>query len=205
MRKLLSFSAGLVLMVLIALISIAGPATRTGLFVQALQATVNKERIQVTDDDLARFGEETMRYLRGEKPEWQPEIGVYIAPDFVGHMAQVRSWVAAIPWLLAAGVALVAACLFAGLRRRAFMAGMLSVLCAALALILWAVMDFHSFWMVLHRVLIPDGIFAASEPVMQLFPLSLFIWYVPYVLLVLAALLSAFFLIVYLHNKGKKS
>ena len=38
--------------------------------------------------------------------------------------------------------------------------------------------DFASFWRLLHRFFIPGGIFAAHEPVMQLFPLSLFFRYV---------------------------
>ena len=39
---------------------------------------------------------------------------------------------------------------------------------------LWALIDFTSFWEMLHRIIIPGGIFAADEPVMQLFPIAMF-------------------------------
>ncbi len=210
MRRLVSFLAGLTLILMMALTSIAGPATRTGLFVRALQETVNKQAVGVSDEDLRLFGEETMRYLRGEKEVWEPSIRLYgvenaIAPAFYGHMAQVRSWVEAIPWALGLGAALIAVCLLAGFRRRAFIAGMLSAVVPALLLLLWAAIDFDGFWMILHRFLIPDGIFSAREPVMQLFPLTLFIRYVPYVLAALGFEAAAVSLILYAANKGQKS
>lgn len=46
-------------------------------------------------------------------------------------------------------------------------------------------------WEMLHRTLIPDGIFPADELVMQLFPETLFSAYLPPVLLMLVLMLAA--------------
>ena len=47
---------------------------------------------------------------------------------------------------------------------------------------LWAAADFSAMWGWLHLTFIPDGIFPAYEPVMLLFPGSLFAEYLPPVL-----------------------
>ena len=56
---------------------------------------------------------------------------------------------------------------------------------------LWASLDFGGMWEMLHRTLIPDGIFPADELVMQLFPETLFSAYLPPVLLMLVLMLAA--------------
>ena len=56
---------------------------------------------------------------------------------------------------------------------------------------LWASLDFGGMWEILHRTLIPDGIFPADELVMQLFPETLFSAYLPPVLLMLVLMLAA--------------
>ncbi|MBQ7868220.1 MAG: DUF1461 domain-containing protein [Clostridia bacterium] len=180
MRRALCFCAGLVLAIVLAITAIAGPATRTGLFVRALIQTVDKARTGVTDEQLAAFGEETMAYLRGEKPDWQPQIPAEgVAPSFRAHMAEVRGWVSALKWVIGAGILLcIFLCLLRGFDRPAFIAGACTVVGLIAAVILWALVDFHSLWMILHRVFIPGGIFPAGEPVMQLFPLSLFFQYI---------------------------
>ncbi|MEG2316057.1 MAG: hypothetical protein RSC91_07560, partial [Clostridia bacterium] len=53
---------------------------------------------------------------------------------------------------------------------------------------LWGALDFDSLWMALHRTLIPDGIFSASEPIMRLFPLEAFAAYLPPVAALFAGL-----------------
>ena len=180
MRRALCFCAGLVLAIVLAITAIAGPATRTGLFVRALIQTVDKARTGVTDEQLAAFGEETMAYLRGEKADWQPQIPTEGIPQsFCEHMAEVRGWVRALPWLIGGGLLLTVLLLWAGgFERRSLIAGACTVAGLILAVILWAIVDFHSLWMILHRVFIPGGIFPAGEPVMQLFPLSLFFQYI---------------------------
>ena len=198
MRRALCFCAGLVLALMMVLISIAGPAMSTGLFVQALQRDVNKQAIGVTDEQLAAFGEETMRYLRHQKERWEPDIPVQGIPQaFYDHMAEVRGWVKALPWVIGVGIAIVLLCLAKGFDRRAFLWGMGAFVWLAGLVVFWALIDFNSLWMILHRLLIPNGIFSAREPVMQLFPLGLFFRYLPWVigalLVQLALVLTACF------------
>ena len=206
MRKALCFCAGLVLAIVLVITAIAGPATRTGLFVRALTQTVDKARTGVTDEQLAVFGEETMAYLRGEKPDWQPQIPAEgVAPSFREHMAEVRGWVSALPQLIGGGLVLTALLLWAGgFDRRSLIAGACTFAGVILAVILWALVDFHSLWMILHRVFIPGGIFPAGEPVMQLFPLSLFFQYITPVAAVLLVETLIVVLLLMLHNCKRK-
>ena len=199
MRRALCFCAGLVLALTMVLISIAGPATRTGLFVRALVSEVDQHAAGVTDEQLTAFGEETMRYLRSEKDAWEPLIPAEGIPQsFRDHMAEVRGWVSALPWVIGAGLTVSLLCLLRGFDRRAFWWGMGAFVWMVGLIVFWALIDFSSLWMVLHRVLIPNGIFSAREPVMRLFPLSLFFRYIPWVLgtlaLQLALVLAACFL-----------
>ena len=97
-------------------------------------------------------------------------------------MAEVRGWADVLKIALPAGLLLTAAGLWLGNDFRAARNGMLCMLGLIAALLLWAAVDFNSLWMVIHRVLIPGGIFPAGEPVMQLFPLALFFGYIPAVL-----------------------
>ena len=198
MRRALCFCAGLVLALTMVLISIAGPATRTGLFVRALVSEVDHAAAGVTDAELTAFGEETMRYLRSEKERWEPQIpSEGIAQSFRDHMAEVRGWVSALPWAIGGGLVIVLACLLCGFDRRAFLWGMGAFVWIVGLIVFWALIDFSSLWMVIHRLLIPNGIFSAREPVMRLFPLSLFFRYIPWVLgvliLQLALVLAACF------------
>lgn len=198
MRRALCFCAGLVLALMMVLISIAGPAMSTGLFVRALKAEVNRAAANVTEEQLEAFGTETMRYLKAQKERWEPEIPVQgIAPSFREHMAEVRGWVSALPWVIGIGLALAGSCLARGFDRRAFLWGMGAFVWLAGLVVFWALIDFNSLWMVIHRLFIPNGIFSAREPVMQLFPLGLFFRYLPWVigalLVQLALVLTACF------------
>ena len=191
MRRALCFCAGLVLALTMVLISIAGPATRTGLFVRALVSEVNREAAGVTEAELIAFGEETMRYLRSEKENWEPQIPAEGIPQsFYAHMAEVRGWVSVLPWVIGAGLMIALLCLLRGFDRRAFLWGMGALVWLAGLIVFWALIDFNSLWMVIHRVLIPNGIFSAREPVMRLFPLNLFFRYIPWVLGVLVLQLA---------------
>ncbi|MBP3645833.1 MAG: DUF1461 domain-containing protein [Clostridia bacterium] len=199
MRRALCFCAGLVLALTMVLISIAGPATRTGLFVRALVSEVDQTAAGVTQEQLAAFGEETMRYLRSEKDIWEPQIPAEGIPHtFRDHMAEVRGWISALPWVIGAGIIIAVLCMLRGFERRAFLWGMGAFVWLVGLIVFWALIDFGSLWMVIHRLLIPNGIFSAREPVMRLFPLSLFFRYIPWVLgvliLQLALVLAACFI-----------
>ncbi|MCI6376662.1 MAG: DUF1461 domain-containing protein [Clostridiales bacterium] len=178
----LCLAAAFVLAVLAILGAVLGPAMQAGLFERALLATVNREAVQADELQLRAFAQETMAYLRGEKQNWQPKLSIAIPKAFDAHMREVRGWISGAPWAFAFGIALAAA-LFAaawglgGLSRRGCAGGLLLAIGLVLAALLWAAIDFDSLWMALHRWFIPGGIFPAGEPVMQLFPLELFLFY----------------------------
>ncbi|MCI5957533.1 MAG: DUF1461 domain-containing protein [Clostridiales bacterium] len=178
----LCLGAAFVLSALAILGAVLGPATQTGLFERALLSTVNREAVQADEAQLRAFARETMAYLRGEKPAWEPSLSFAVPEAFSEHMREVRGWVAAAPWVFAVGGVLAAMLLafvwrLGGLSRRGCAAGMLLAMGLIAAALLWALADFDSLWMVLHRLLIPGGIVPAGEPVMQLFPLELFFSY----------------------------
>ena len=178
MKRTLSFLAGLMLAVLAVLAGVAIPALQAERFERAVLNTVKPEAVGMSESDLTAFARETMLYLRGEKQMWEPQTPFAIPESFAEHMAEVRGWVDALKVLLPAGGALAVLALWLGRNGHAARAGMLCLLGLLAAVLLWAVMDFNSLWMVIHRVLIPGGIFPAGEPVMQLFPLELFFSYV---------------------------
>ena len=182
MKKALSFLAGLMLALTAVLLSITGPALQPARFEQAVLNTVNPEAVGMSESDLTAFARETMDYLRGRKQAWEPRTPFAIPQSFADHMAEVRGWADALKMALPVGLALALAGLWFGRSGRAARAGVLTLLLLAAAMLLWAAADFDSLWMVIHRVLIPGGIFPAGEPVMQLFPLKLFFSYLPAVL-----------------------
>ena len=186
MKRTLSFLAGLILAGLAVLASVAGPALQTKRFESAVLNTVKMEAVGMSESDLTAFARETMAYLRGEQTAWQPWTPFAIPESFATHMAEVKGWVDVLKIALPAGFVLALVCLWIGRDARAVRAGMLALLGLIAAVLLWAAVDFHSLWMVIHRVFIPGGIFPAGEPVMQLFPLALFFGYLPAVLVRLA-------------------
>jgi len=143
---------------------------------------VNSQAVGMSESALTAFARETMGYLRGERDVWEPQTPFAIPESFADHMAEVRGWVNVLKIALPIGLLLCTAGLWLGRDLRAARNGMLCMLGLIAAVLLWAVMDFNSLWMVIHRVLIPGGIFPAGEPVMQLFPLELFFNYLPAVL-----------------------
>ena len=182
MKRALSFLAGLMLCGLAVLAGIAGPALQPARFERAVLSTVNPQAVGMSESDLTAFARETMGYLRGEKDAWQPQTPFAIPESFVAHMAEVRGWVDVLKIALPLGALVAAAGLWFGRDLRAARNGVLCMLGLMTTVVLWAVADFNSLWMVIHRVLIPGGIFPAGEPVMQLFPLALFFGYIPAVL-----------------------
>ncbi len=178
MKKALSFAAGFLAMTVVILASILTPALNAARFEKAVLTTVNRQAVGMSESDLTAFARETMDYLRGQKEAWQPQTPFAIPDDFTAHMAEVRGWVDVLKIALPVGALPAAAGLWIGRDIRAARNGMLVLLGLIAAVLLWAVIDFNSLWMVIHRALIPGGIFPAGEPVMQLFPLELFFSYV---------------------------
>ena len=182
MRKVFSFAAGMLGVMIMILASIAIPALNPARFENAVLNTVNPEAVGMSESDLTAFARDTLDYLRGETDFWQPQTPFAIPQSFTEHMAEVRGWADVLKMALPAGLLLTTAGLWLGNDFRAARNGMLCMLGLIAALLLWAAVDFNSLWMVIHRVLIPGGIFPAGEPVMQLFPLKLFFSYLPAVL-----------------------
>ena len=182
MKKLFSYAAGFWLVVVLILASILVPALNPARFEQAVLNTVNPQAVGMSESDLTAFARETMAYLRAEQDAWNPVTPFVIPQSFADHMAEVRGWVDVLKIALPLAALLAAAGLWLGRDFRAARSGMLCMLGLMAAVLLWAVVDFNSLWMVIHRVLIPGGIFPAGEPVMQLFPLKLFFGYLPAVI-----------------------
>ena len=174
MKKVLSFTAGLMLALLAVVFSVAVPAMNSARFEKAVLSTVNCEAVGMSESDLTAFARETMDYLNGRQDAWQPQTPFAISADFTQHMADVRHAADALKAALPIGLALALAGLWVGRDRRMARLGMLALLGVIAAVLLWAVVDFASLWYVIHLVFIPGGIFGAGEMVMMLFPLELF-------------------------------
>lgn len=191
MKRALSFCSGLMLALMAVLLSVAGPALQPARFERAVLNTVNAQAVGMSESDLTAFARHTMAYLRGREAAWKPQTPFVIPESFTTHMAEVKGWVDVLKVLLPAGLVLCFAGLWLGRNSRAAGLGMLALIFLIAAMLLWAAVDFHSLWMVIHRVLIPGGIFPAGELVMQLFPLELFFSYIVPVLLHLACWMAA--------------
>ena len=147
----------------------------------------------VSQSDADAFVNDTLDYLTGIKTVWEPAITIgdhrVGVPDaFKTHMATVRGWVENAKAVLLAGAAIVLLLLgraligVKGSSKSAFSVGGY-YLGAAIPLALgacvglWGVLNFDGLWMWVHETLIPDGIFAADEEIMKLFPVELFASY----------------------------
>lgn len=196
---MLSFTAGAVLMQL----------TNAPRFHRALQNHVAWERLGIPPDDLRSFAEETISYLRGDLPAWQPEVQtadgkLLISPAFTAHMETVRNGVATAfrlaCWLTAAGVLLLVVGLKTGFSTKTWLWGMALPFLLIALICIAAAIDFDSFWYWLHEHFIPDGIFSGYEPIMRLFPASLFSSYIVPLLLTLAAAVVVLLLVPVIHK-----
>ena len=179
MKKTLCFLSGMILALSALLCAVILPALSADRFEQALLSTVDRQALGMSESSLSAFAEETMRYLRGQKPAWEPDVPFPVAESFHVHMAEVRGWVSAAPWGIGLGLLVGLGLLWlGGWQRRSALWGVYALVGLVIGVLIWAAADFASFWRLLHRFFIPGGIFAAHEPVMQLFPLSLFFRYV---------------------------
>ena len=192
MKKCLCFLSGFLLAAAMLICAVLLPALSTARFEKALLSTVDQQALGISESHLSAFAEETMQYLRGEKPAWEPDVPFPVADSFRMHMAEVRIWVKTAPWIIIGAIALGTTLLhLGGWRRKPALLGVCALVALVLLVLIWAAADFRSFWMVLHKTLIPGGIFAYDEPVMRLFPLELFFRYIVPVTLWAAGLLAA--------------
>ena len=179
MKKSLCFLSGFLLALAVLIWAVMLPAMSTQRFEKALLSTVDQQALGMSMSDLSAFAEETMRYLKDEKPLWQPKVPFHVADAFTVHMEEVKGWVSAAPWGMGLGLMIGLALLWMGKwQRKPALLGVCALIGLIVCVLIWAAADFRSFWMVLHKLFIPGGIFAAGEPVMQLFPLNLFFAYI---------------------------
>ncbi len=184
--------AGLLLMLLALGASIAYNATRVDLLKQGMQTYVVEPGI-VSESDATAFVNDTLDYLTGIKSVWEPAVTIgdhrVGVPDaFKAHMATVKGWVDSAKGVLLA-VAAIALLLLGramigtkGAKKGPFSvggyylgAGVPLLLVAGVGL--WGYLNFDGLWGWVHQAFIPDGIFAAGEEIMKLFPVELFSGY----------------------------
>lgn len=165
-------------------------------FQTALVENLDYASLGLNEQSVKSFAEETILYLTDEKAAWEPQITIagipassFIPQSFRDHMATVKGWVSSATAVFLAGAAVVVTLLTravttskkrgGGFSAGGYYLGALIPLLLVAGVGLWAWLDFDSMWMLLHRTLIPDGIFSAAETVMKLFPLEAFAAYLP--------------------------
>ena len=184
--------AGLLLMVLAMCVAIAYNATRVDLFQQGVDQYVVATGI-LSESDANAFVNDTMDYLTGIKTAWEPAVTIAghrigVPETFKAHMATVKGWVDSAKAILIGMAAIVVLLLGRALigtknsKKKPYSIGGYYLgaaipLLAAIGFGLWGYLDFDGLWSWLHTTLIPDGIFAAGEEIMQLFPLEVFSGY----------------------------
>lgn len=165
-------------------------ATKVSLLTEGIQEHVNLGAVGLDESRAERFAEDTLNYLQGNANEWAPvlRIGDHILPipeAFKSHMATVKGWFTSATAVLLAGLAIALVLLgraligVKGAKKGSFSLGgyyigALVPLVLIAGVGLWGAFNFESLWNLLHQTLIPDGIFSAAEPIMQLFPVGLF-------------------------------
>ncbi len=179
-------------------------ATKVSLLTEGIQQHVDLAAVGLTEDSAKTFAVSTLGYLQGQTGEWAPllVVGDHILPipdSFKAHMATVKGWFGSATAVLLAGVAIALVLLgraligVKGSKKGSFSLGgyyigALVPLVLIAGVGLWGYFSFDSLWNLLHKALIPDGIFSATEPVMQLFPVGLFAGYAKPVALTFAVL-----------------
>jgi hypothetical protein len=165
-------------------------------FETALVENLDYQSLGLSEASVRSFAEETILYLTDEKSAWEPQITIagipassFIPQSFRDHMATVKGWVSSATAVFLAGAAVVVTLLTravtvsrkkgGGFSAGGYYLGALVPLLLVAGVGLWAWIDFDSMWMLLHKTLIPDGIFSAAETVMKLFPLEAFAAYLP--------------------------
>lgn len=157
------------------------------LFTQAELRHGQYQLLSMSDADAVAFSRHTIGYLNGRESDWRPSVPFPIPATFTTHMRAFRNAIKAADWcgvfalpVYAIGLSVL---LFRAFQKRAFLWGIGLAAGLLLAVLLYAVVDFSGFWLILHRWLIPNGIFSAREPIMLLFPVSLFAEYIPWFLI----------------------
>ena len=191
--------AAFLLMVLALGTAVFYNASKVEIFENALMNNVDSELTQALGLDeasLKDFARATIFYLNGAEDVWTPRIVVggfavsqFIPQSFRDHMATVKGWFSSATAVLLAGAGVVLALLGRALIGRkgskkssfslgGYYLGALVPLAVIGGISLWGVLNFDSLWNLLHRTLIPDGIFdIITTPIMQLFPVGLFAAY----------------------------
>ena len=206
---LLCMLAGFLLAILCLGFSVYSNASKVEIFEAQLFAHVDYQALNTDEESLQSFAQETIQYLTGNQGGWNPQITLsgfpaasFIPQDFRDHMAEVKVWFgnAKVIFLLGLVAVLVFLCISMTLGRTrnrkgfslfGYYLGVGIMLLLLLVLGIWIMVDFQNLWLILHEVLIPDGIFPAGEPVMLLFPLALFEGYIPPVIGTFGLLLLA--------------
>lgn len=201
------FIASFLLVLMAAAASVYLNAVDRQLFETALLENVDYAVLGMDEDSVRSFADETILFLTDAQDSWEPSITVagfpasrFIPQSFRDHMVTVKGWVSAATSVFLCGAAAVVALLAwalatsgrrGGFSTQGYYAGTLLPLLFIAGVGLWASLDFGGMWEMLHRALIPDGIFPADELVMRLFPETLFSAYLPPVLLMLVLMLAA--------------
>lgn len=201
------FIASFLLVLMAAAASVYLNAVDRQLFETTLLENVDYAVLGMDEDSVRSFADETILFLTDAQDSWEPSITVagfpasrFIPQSFRDHMVTVKGWVSAATSVFlcgaAAAVLLLAWALATSGRRGGFStqgyyAGTIVPLLLIAGVGLWASLDFGGMWEMLHRTLIPDGIFPADELVMRLFPETLFSAYLPPVMLMLVLMLAA--------------
>ena len=187
------FIAALLLVALAFAGSLAYNATKVSLFRDGITNNVDLTALGISESSAESFATSTIAYLQGTVSAWEPVIvmGDHVMPipdTFKAHMATVKGWVSSATAVLLAGAAIVLVLLgramigTKGSKRSPFSLGgyYLGAAIPLLALVgvgAWGYFNFDGLWAWVHQTFIPDGIFDAAEPIMQLFPLGLFSGY----------------------------
>lgn len=159
------------------------------MFEDALLQNVDYKSLGTDESSVRSFARETIFFLTDGQASWNPQItvsglpaGSFIPQAFRDHMQTVKDGVTYAKTTLIGLAAIVLVLLgraMTGKGKRGFSIGgyylgAVIPLAVIVGVGLWAYLDFDSMWMMLHKTLIPDGIFPADERVMVLFPVSLF-------------------------------
>ena len=198
--------AGFLLIALAFGFAVYSHATKADTFERLLVENVDYHSLGTDENSVRSFAQETMHYLTGEQEGWNPQItvggfpaGSFIPQSFHDHMETVKNGFSAAKNVFWAGLGLAGALFLGGLlgrpghrfSRSGYYAGAGAALAMIAAIGLWAYFDFDSLWQLLHRYFIPDGIFSATEQIMQFFPVALFAGYLPPVMLTFGLLALA--------------
>ena len=184
-----SFFSGFLLVIIALIFTLYMNFTNAPRFEEIIVSNVDLYAFGINDDMLRSFARDTIAFLSDQVEMWSPNLSFMnvslsqlIPPSFYAHMQKVKD---DIFFFKIVGYTLFVLTLFLLYRAffstrnllfsaRAYYIGTLVVLLLFVGIGAWAYFDFSSFWSVLHKVFIPDGIFAGAEPIMKFFPITVF-------------------------------